>query len=290
MGCAATSSAPTSTGSRNGSLISRSPCCSLPSPSGCHLTHGAVEYGTDFIAKKVEDGPPVQYSFQVNAAILPWLLGETRSGARLNPRSRACPIHTSIRTGAPSRSRHDGRANPARLGRAAAIQRGPPEPVRDTTGAGVDQAEPPRVPARYGLNGVHRATAGGFGEFGRFFLTYSHALQGVITVQEIERYSRQWADADIDPEQRLLLAAIESEVLAQQCLAHDLVYEAIQFHLARLRLLCDLAYADGAVPSRELWDGAVAQLHAVCADYIGRVREAWAGDKDLCRPGPATST
>ena len=135
----------------------------------------------------------------------------------------------------------------------------------------------------HGLNGVHRATAGGFGEFGRFFLTYSHALQGVITVREIERYSRQWADADIDPERRLLLAAIESEVLAQQCLAHDLVYEAIQFHLARLRLLCELAYADGAAPLRELWDGAVAQLHALCAEYIGRVREAWAGDKDLLK-------
>jgi hypothetical protein len=133
----------------------------------------------------------------------------------------------------------------------------------------------------HGLNGVHRVTAGGFGEFGRFFLTYSRALQGVITVREIERYSRQWADADIDPERRLLLAAVESEVLAQQCLAHDLVYEAIQFHLARLRLLCELAYADGAVPLPELWDAAVAQLHALCADYFGRVREAWAGDKDL---------
>ena len=135
----------------------------------------------------------------------------------------------------------------------------------------------------YGLNGVHRATAGGFGEFGRFFLTYSRALQGIITVQEIEQYSRQWADADIDPERRLLLAAIESEVLAQQCLAHDLVYEAIQFHLARLRLLCELTYADGAVPLRELWDGAVAQLHALCAEHISRVREAWAGEKDLLK-------
>ena len=132
----------------------------------------------------------------------------------------------------------------------------------------------------HGLNGVHRATAGGFGEFGRFFLTYSRALQGVITVQEIERYSRQWAATDIDPERRLLLASVESEVLAQQCLARDLVYEAIQFHLARLRLLCELAYADGA-PSPELWDGAVTQLHALCADYISRVREAWAGDKNL---------
>ena len=72
-------------------------------------------------------------------------------------------------------------------------------------------------------------------------------------------------------------------MLAQQCLSNDLVYEAIQFHLARLRLLCELAYVDGAVPSRELWDGAVAQLHALCADYIGRVRGAWVGEKDLLK-------
>jgi hypothetical protein len=33
----------------------------------------------------------------------------------------------------------------------------------------------------------------------------------------------------------------------------------------------------------ELWDGAVAQLHALCADYIGRVREAWVEEKDLLK-------
>ena len=142
----------------------------------------------------------------------------------------------------------------------------------------------------HGLNGVHRATAGGFGEFGRFFLTYSRALQGIITVQEIERYSRQWADADIDPERRLLLAAVESEVLAQQCLAHDLVYEAIQFHLARLRLLCELGMPTGrcrrARSGTARWPS-----FTPCAPTtsVGCAKRG-PGTRTCCRPGPATST
>jgi hypothetical protein len=32
-----------------------------------HFTHGSVEFGTDFIAKKVENGVAVQYSFQSKA-------------------------------------------------------------------------------------------------------------------------------------------------------------------------------------------------------------------------------
>jgi hypothetical protein len=247
-----------------------------------HRTHGAVEYGTDFIAKKVEDGTPVQYSFQVkrgDIALATWrneVRGQIESALSGLPHPHFDPglerQVVLVTTGeltqpawAELRQFNEDRQNRSGI-----------RPVQLWTEQNLLE-----FLLRYGLNGVHRATAGGFGEFGRFFLTYSHALQGGITVREIERYSRQWTDADIDPERRLLLAAIESEVLAQQCLVHDLVYEAIQFHLARLRLLCDLAYADGAVPSRELWDGAVAQLHAVCADYIGRVREAWAGDKDL---------
>jgi hypothetical protein len=135
----------------------------------------------------------------------------------------------------------------------------------------------------YGLNGVHRATAAGFEEFGSFFLIYSRALQGIVTLGEIEPYSRKWSNANIDPERRLLLAAIESDVLAQQCLHHDLVYEATQFHLARLRLLCEFTYGDAATPLHEVWDGAAAQLHTICAGYIARVRKAWVGEKDLLK-------
>jgi hypothetical protein len=247
-----------------------------------HLTHGNVEFGTDFIAKKLVNGHEVQYAFQSKAIDID--LREWRNNVRGQLESaQAGVIHPNFNN---DLERQVVLVTSGELNYAASI-----EMQRWNDDRSVRNGMRP-VPVwskqnvlefllERGLNGVHRATAGGFGEFGRFFLTYSRALQGVITVQEIERYSRQWADADVDPERRLLLAAIESEVLAQQCVAHDLVYEAIQFHLARLRLLCELAYADGAVPRPELWDAAVAQLHALCADYIGRVREAWTGDKDL---------
>ena len=113
--------------------------------------------------------------------------------------------------------------------------------VRSRSGA----TEPPRVPARAwperrpprDRRGVRRIRA---------LLPYLFACAPRDHHSSGDRaYSRQWYDATIDPERRLLLAAIESEVLAQQCLVHNLVYEAIQFHLARLRLLCELRTPTG---------------------------------------------
>ena len=61
-----------------------------------HLTHGAVEYGTDFIAKKVEDGTLVQYSFQVKRGDI--ALATWRNGVRgqVESAQSGLPIHTSI--------------------------------------------------------------------------------------------------------------------------------------------------------------------------------------------------
>jgi hypothetical protein len=249
-----------------------------------HLTHGAIEFGADFIAKKTEDSREVQYAFQSKAGDID--LRKWRNDVKGQLESaQAGLIHPNFND---ALDRQVVLVTSGELNNAAAVEM--QQWNRDRSA----RYDTPEVPVwskqnllefllQHGLNGVHRATAGGFGEFGRFFLTYSRALQGVITVQEIEEYSRQWTAADIVPDRRLLLAAIESDVLAQQCLAHDLVYEAIQFHLARLRLLCELAYADESAPRSELWDAAVAQLHALCADYIARVREAWSADKDLLK-------
>lgn len=249
-----------------------------------HLTHGTVEFGTDFIAKKREDGREVQYAFQSKAGDID--LRKWRNDVRGQLESaQAGMVYPNFDD---TLDRQVVLVVSGELNNNASVEM---QRWNDDRAAryGI-----PAVPIwsrqnllefllDHGLNGVHRATAGGFGEFGRFFLTYARALQGIITVQEIERYSRQWADADIDPARHLLLAAVESEVLAQQCLARDLVFEAIQFHLARLRLLCELTFADGAAPLHELWDAAVAQLHGLCVDYIGRVREAWDGEKDLLK-------
>lgn len=249
-----------------------------------HLTHGTVEFGTDFIAKKLENGCEVQYAFQAKVGDID--LGRWRNDVRGQLESaEAGVVHPNFND---ALDRQVVLLTSGELNNAASVEM---QRWNDDRSARYG-ISPVLVWSKqnllefllgHGQNGIHRATAGGFSEFGRFFLTYSRALQGIITVQEIERYSRQWANADIDPDRRLLPAALESEVLAQQCLAQDLAYEAIQFHLARLRLLCELVYPDGAVPLRELWDGAVAQLHALCANYIVRLREAWAEEKDLLK-------
>jgi hypothetical protein len=249
-----------------------------------HLTHGAVEFGTDFIGKKRENGQVVQYAFQSKAGEIDVRTWRNDVRGQLES-AQAGLVHPNFDD---ALERQVVLVTTGELTNAASIEM---QRWNDDHLARYGIRPVPvwskqnllEFYLTHGLEGVHRATAAGFGEFGRFFLTYSRALQGIITVREIEQYSRQWSNADIDPERRLLQAAIESEVLAQQCIERDLVYEAIQFQLARLRLLCELTYSDGAGALRELWEGAVAQLHALCTEYITQIRTAWAGEMDLLK-------
>ena len=154
--------------------------------SDVHRTHGAVEYGTDFIAKKVEDGTPVQYSFQVkrgDIALATWrneVRGQVESAQSGLPHPHFDPglerQVVLVTTGeltqpawAELRQFNEDRQNRSAI-----------RPMQVWTEQNLLE-----FLLGHGLNGVHRATAGGFGEFGRFFLTYSRALQGVITVREI---------------------------------------------------------------------------------------------------------
>jgi hypothetical protein len=112
---------------------------------------------------------------------------------------------------------------------------------------------------------------------------YARALQGGITDQEIETYSRQWSNKDAHYDRHLLLSAIESEVLAEQCVRQDLVYEAVQFHLARLRLLCEFTYSEAGEGLHEPWDEAIQRLYELCASYVDRIRSVWIIEQDMVK-------
>lgn len=250
-----------------------------------HFTHGPVEFGKDIIAKKREDGIEVQFSFQSKAGNI------TQSTWRNEIQGQ---IHTALLSGLSHPSfdrnlpRHVVVLTTGELKSNATIE----TQEFQATVKGLnpswsvsfwDKRDLIDMLLEHGLNGVHRATAAGFVEFGQFFLIYARALQGVVTVREIETYSRTWESGDVDRSRRLLLGAIEAEVLAQLCLSNDLAYEAAQLHLARIRLLCELSYAENSHELPESWDEAVGRLYALCATYIGRFQEAWEADRDLVK-------
>ena len=60
-----------------------------------HLTHGAVEFGTDFIAKKREDGREVQYAFQSKVGDIDLRKWRNDVRGQLSPRKPAWSTQTS---------------------------------------------------------------------------------------------------------------------------------------------------------------------------------------------------
>lgn len=131
------------------------------------------------------------------------------------------------------------------------------------------------------MSGIHRATAEGFAEHANFFLNYARALQGALTDREIESYSRQWADESIELDRRLLRATVEAEVLAQQCLAHGHYYEAVQVHLALLRVTCVASYTDPPEELIGVFTEGFVRLHELCIVALGEIQTAWEPKKDL---------
>jgi len=250
-----------------------------------HLTHGPVEFGRDVIAKRREGDNEVQFSFQSKAGDITQSAWRNEIRGQIETALWSSLSHPNFNRNLPHQvvllTTGDLKGN-------AAIEF---QEFNDTI---KDRYQ--RRPVifwsklklielllEHGLNGIYRATAAGFGEFGRFFELYSRALQRVITVRDIEVYSRQWTSAAVDRERRLLLSAVEAEVLAQCCLEGDLVYEAAQLHLARLRLLCEFSYGENGEELRKLWDRGIERLYALCASYVDQISETWIVERDLVK-------
>lgn len=250
-----------------------------------HFTHGPVEFGKDVIAKKLDGDPEVQYSFQSKAGNITQSAWRREVRGQLETALWSSLSHPNFDRNLPHQvvllTTGDLRHN-------ASIEL---QEFNDT----ISQCHQWRpivcwgkhhlieLLVEHGLSGSYRATAEGFVEFGRFFSIYADALQGEITVQEIESYSRQWSSNDVHHDRRLLLSAIESEVLAEQCLRQDLVYEAVQLHLARLRLLCELTYSEAEQDLQDSWDEASQRLYDLCASYTDNIRSVWATEHNMVK-------
>ena len=88
---------------------------------------------------------------------------------------------------------------------------------------------------QYGLTGIHWANSQGYAELSSFLLSYSRALDGSLSVRNIEEYSLYWAKETDSLTKRLLKASIEAEIISQQCVEHQRYYEAIFTQVALLR-------------------------------------------------------
>ncbi len=194
-----------------------------------HFTHGHVEFGKDFIAKKRENGEEIQYSFQSKAGDISYADWRNDIQGQIFESVISSLSHPNFDNTLPHQAvlvtTGDLKGN-AGLGlrdlNRRLVERHGERPI-------IFWGKQNLIDAflEHGLTGMHHATAAGYADYGRFFLLYGSALQGTLSAFEIEEYSRQWLDTSLDFDRRLLRCALEAEVFIQRSVQHGRTYEAV---------------------------------------------------------------
>jgi len=260
-----------------------------------HFTHGNVEFGKDFIAKHVENGIAIQYSFQSKAGDV------SESGWRDDIMQQTLESllsglsHPSFNKGAPRQTVLviTGKM----LGNAALGLQELNETIKQKY-----QQRPVLVWDRetltqlletHGLGGIYQTNASGFLKYGNFYQLYGKTLEGNISQREIEDHSRQWLEDVIPRGTRLLCSAIESNVFAAQCQAKGLVYETITSHLTLMRTIMHQIYTTNnhteVEQLREIYSLEITNLKIILTQYLAEFKALWdKSGNNLCSiiPGP----
>lgn len=253
-------------------------------------THGSAEFGKDFIAKGTDkEGKPLQYSFQLKAGDVDqpfWRdkvqgqMLEAVMSPRSHPHFDAGMDHQSVLV---VTGRLVGNAGPAIENfNEQLVQMGKlPMEVWE---------QPYLIDAlaSHGLDGVHRATAAEYADYGRFYTVYGKCLQGVVSEREIEEHSNSWTLWPQDASARVLIAAIEAESIAAKCAANGLAYEALKAHLGLLRAVMHALFTEespeGVEHLKQLSGLALELVRRAAEVYVGEVRQDWAAaGKSLLR-------
>ena len=254
--------------------------------SDVHQTHGAVEFGKDFIAKKMEDGQVVQYSFQNKAGNINQkdfrddVLGQLRESLYVplshanfdhNLPHQAVLVATGDLVGNAGISLDNFNATLAAEGR---------RPVAFWSKSNLID-----LFIDFGLGGVAHATASQFEEFGSFFVHYGQALQDRLPASEIEPYSRAWLTPASDLNRQLLRTALEAEILSQALLGNEREYESVIVRLAVVRVLCQVSYETTMGQLAGPYQQALSGLHSAAMQYLSGFRTIWEPTKDLVGTG-----
>jgi hypothetical protein len=261
-----------------------------------HFTHGNVEFGKDFIAKRDDNGTTFQYSFQSKAGdvsqsdwrndIMAQMLESLLSGLSHPSFDKNAPHQTVlVITG-------------KMLGNASLGLQDLNTKIEQTYNKRPillwDREILIPLLETHGLGGVYQANASGFINYGNFYQLYGKTLEGHISQREIEEHSRQWLDESISRDKRLLCSAIESNIIATQCLVKGLIYEAIFSHLTLIRIIMQQIHtANNQVDIdqlREVYAQAISNLKEVLKEYLADAKSLWdkAGNNlSSIIPGPS---
>lgn len=248
-----------------------------------HYTHGTIEFGKDFIAKRIDGGVEIQCSFQLKRGNIS--LSDWRNEIQ---HQMLQSVLTPLRH--PNFDR--GLTHQAYLVTTGEIST-PAAMAIDELNTQIQdfyKRSPIKVWSQSnlidnfidsGLNSLYSATAEGFAEYGAFFQLYSGTLRGDVTINSIETYSRHWVRQLAGFEKWALWCSLECESIAQQCMRTGQVYEAVYVYLCRLRAVCAACYS---YPGEQLSDSfqfSLPRIVELCSLYVNTFRGLWEPQCDL---------
>lgn len=226
-----------------------------------HFTHGSVEFGKDFIAKKYDGDTLFQYAIQSKKGDIGQSLWRNEIRGQLEEAILTDLSHPQFDTQIPRKAilvttgRISGNARLAsqefkeRLENDKHVQ----ELIFWEKEQLIQYAE------EFGLTGIYQNTARGLKEFVQFYLVYSKAIEGNLSEREIEGYSRLWLDQTLDYRKRILRASLETEIIVSRLVNNGRIYEALFCYLSLSRLILDVSYETDDILLSEIYKEIVEQ-------------------------------
>jgi hypothetical protein len=209
-----------------------------------HFTHGGVEFGKDFIAKRVDVGVEYQYAIQSKKGDINQALWRNEVRGQLEEAVVSDLSHPQFRTDLPRK------AILVTTGRLSGNARLASQEFKTKLKAENrihevlfwEHEQLAQFAEEFGFAGIHQNTATGVTDFAQFYLAYGKALAGTLSETEIEEFSRLWLNETIDFRKRILRASIEAEIIATKLIENGHLYEAITTYLSLSRLVMLVTY------------------------------------------------
>lgn len=209
-----------------------------------HFTHETVEFGKDFIAKRVEGGTEYQYAIQSKKGDINQGLWRNEIRGQLEEAISSDLSHPQFNTSLPRKvilvttGRLSGNARLASQEFKAKLEK--EDQVQDLIFWEREQLI--QYSEEYGLTGIYQNTAKGLRGLAQFYLTYSMAIDGSLSDRETEQFSHLWLDSNLDYKKRILRASLEAEIITSKLIEGKHLYEALIVYLSLARLIMSVTY------------------------------------------------
>jgi len=251
-----------------------------------HFTHGGVEFGKDFIAKRVEDGNEYQYAIQSKKGDINQELWRNKIRGQLEEAIVIDLSHPQFNTALPRKAilvttgRLIGNAHLASQEFKAKLEAEKKVAALDFW----EKEQLAQLSEEFGFTGFH-ITAKGLAGFGQFYMTYSKAIEGTLSDREIEEFSRLWIDEALDYRRRIFRASLEAEIIAIKLLETGRYYEAISVYLALSRLVMAATYETAEPFVTEILKEIVNdKILPLCKTFLEQFQSEWQeAEQDLIR-------